>query len=242
LLVKEIAAKYNGKVRFVSENFGTSKLAERHKITRYPVVFVNDLLLARPNDFGWFGAKGKYTPWSQAENHEKFKTELAETIDLILRGDSETAARNLGASAKDPAPELASLPSLNVTDIAGQSIASAALSGKIVFAEFWATWCVPCRSTLQWLGELKQKYGDRIEVLAITVESEEAAVRKMIEPMNLPIHVVLGNPGLVGSFGDINSVPTMFIFDGKGKTASIVYGAVDDLHQRVEKTIDPLLK
>ena len=54
-------AKYRQRVTFVNENFGASKLAERFGVQRYPAVFVDDVLIARPRDFGYFGEGGKRT-------------------------------------------------------------------------------------------------------------------------------------------------------------------------------------
>ena len=39
---------------------------ERYGVKRYPVVFVDDVMVAQPDDFGWYGAKGKYTPWKES--------------------------------------------------------------------------------------------------------------------------------------------------------------------------------
>lgn len=72
--MKEIALKYGAQVKFITENWGESKLAERYGIAKYPVVFVDDILIAQPNDFGWYGAKGKYTPWREPVNRERFKS------------------------------------------------------------------------------------------------------------------------------------------------------------------------
>jgi len=44
------------------------------------------------------------------------------------------------------------------------------------------------------------------------------------------------------AFGDITSVPTMFLFDRSGKTASVFYGAPPDLHEQAEKVLDGLVK
>jgi thiol-disulfide isomerase/thioredoxin len=239
LLAKEVIGNYGGQVQFVSEDWGRSAIAERFGIKRYPVVFVNDVLVARPEDFGWFGAKGRYTPWLEAVNHEKFKKDLAHIIDLELRGD--TAGARAAGSSTEQAAELDALPKLKLQDLQGRGIDTAALGGKVLIVEFWATWCLPCHATLPWLGELKRLHGDRLEVVAVAIESDAADVRKLVGPMKLPYHVVLGNPQTATSFGDITSVPTMFIFDPSGKTSAVVYGAPSDLHERVGQKINSLL-
>ena len=170
MLAQDVIQRYGDRVRFVSENWGSSKQADRFGLKRYPVVFVNDVLLARSEDFGWFGAKGRYTPWLKLENHEKFKKDLTHMIDLELKGDRRAA---LEAQSPASQEELARLPQLSAKDLAGSTVDAASLSGKLVVVEFWATWCLPCRSTLPWLGELKRRHGDKIEILAIAVDSEE---------------------------------------------------------------------
>jgi thiol-disulfide isomerase/thioredoxin len=241
LLAKEVVQKYGSAVRFVSENWGDSKLAERFGLKRYPVVFVNDILIARPDDFGWFGDKGKYTPWSQPENHEKFKKDLGRMIDVVLRGDPQAMRDAQMQAAAAPAEnEITRLPDVTLRDLQGHSLTPTSLSGKIVIAEIWATWCPFCRSTLEWLADVKRLHGDQVEILALTVESEEPAVRKLTDPFGPAVHVVMADGEVATAFGDISSVPTLFIFDASGKTASIIYGAPPDLHDRVNGILTPL--
>lgn len=239
MLAKEVAQNYGNRVQFISENWGDSKLAARFGLKRYPAVFVNDVLLARPEDFGWFGEKARYS-WKDPANPEKFKKDLARLVDLELRGDTQ-GAQAAGTASRE-APDLARLPKLAMKDLQGNAIDTSTLDGKIVVVEFWATWCVPCRSTLTWLNEMHRLHPGKIEIIGIAVESSEADVRKLTDPMQLGYHLVMGSDPMALAFGDITSVPTMYIFDGSGKAASIVYGAPEDLHEKIGGTIDALLK
>ncbi|HEX9001068.1 MAG TPA: TlpA disulfide reductase family protein [Blastocatellia bacterium] len=239
MLAKDVVESYRGRARFVSENWGSSRLAERYGIKRYPVIFVDEVLLARPEDFGgWGRASGKYHPWRDPATHLRFKQDLKRMIDLTLRGRAPAAKQ----APPETVGEIASLPMLAATDLSGQPVESAALAGRVVIVEFWATWCGPCRSTLGWLGEIKQRYGQQVEVVTVAVESEEAEIRKQIATLKHPLRVVPGTESLAADFGGITSVPTMFVFDRQGKTAQVFYGAPEDLHQKAEGLLRSLLK
>lgn len=238
--MKDVVQRYGSRAKFVSENWGESKLAKRFGITRYPVVFVEDILVAQPDDFGWFGAKGKYTPWRDKANHDKFQKDLSRIIDLSLLGDKE-AARGAGSNAADIV-EVAALPSLVMQDLNGNRLDTASLAGRVVIVEFWATWCAPCISTLSYLGELKRRYGDNVVVVAMAVESKEEDVRKMSKRLPPSVNVVLGADELVTPFGTLSSVPRMYVFDKTGKTAGNFFGAPPDLHKRVGQLIGSLMK
>jgi cytochrome c biogenesis protein CcmG/thiol:disulfide interchange protein DsbE len=240
LLIKDVVASYGGRVDFVSQNWGDSKLALRYGVKKYPVVFVNDVLIARPNDFGWYGAKGKYTPWKEKANHEKFKKDLSGMIELVMRGEKDLAAASQTLTEET---EIASLPVFTMQDIEGRTLEASKLKGKIVIIEFWATWCPPCRSTLEWLGEVKKKYGEQeVVVIGVAVESEERDVRALTRPLNLPVNLVMGSEELIAPFGTLGSVPRMFVFDRQGKTAAVFYGAPDDLHEKVSSLVESLIK
>lgn len=244
MLVQEVAAKYPGRVTFVSENFGGSKLADHYGVKGYPAVFVDDVLVAVPRDFGYFGevdGTGRYAPWRNADNQAKFKTDLIRMIDLILTGKKDIVSKE-HATAAASVHEINSLPNFKLTDLAGRPLTNDQLKGRVVLVEFWATWCPPCRSTLQWLGTLQQKYGDKLAVVAVAVESPEEQIRSTVKTLSSDLRWAIADAPTAAAFGDITSVPTMFLFDQEGKTAKILYGAPPDLHGEAEKTLANLLK
>ena len=60
---------------------------------------------------------------------------------------------------------------LDVTDLHGTRWTAADLKGRIVLIDFWATWCAPCLAQIPELKRLRARYGDRFEVLAISLDS-----------------------------------------------------------------------
>jgi thiol-disulfide isomerase/thioredoxin len=243
LLVQEVLAKYPGKLTLVSENFGTSKLADRLGVKGYPAVFVDDILVACPRDFGYFREKiglGRYAPWQNADNQAKFKADLTRMIDLILAGKKDSALRESEATSA-ALNQLMTLPKLELKDLNGQALTSEQLAGRAVLVEFWATWCPPCRSTLDWLGELKSKYGDKLAILALAVESPEDKIHSVAASLSPGLRVAITDAATAEAFGNITSVPTMFLFDRSGKTARVVYGAPPDLHAQVAEVLEALV-
>jgi thiol-disulfide isomerase/thioredoxin len=240
LLIKEVVGRYGGRARFVSEDWGTSELAARFGLERYPVVFVDDVLVAQPKDFGgWGNPTGRYAPWGEPANQKRFQQDLSHVVDLLLGGDVEGAAA--AGSEADTTGEIASLPKLDLAGLDGRRVTGNTLAGRVVVVEFWATWCPPCRSTLGWLGELERRYGDEVEVVAIAVESEEADVRRLAGELKLPVRVVMGTKEIAAPFGDFSTVPTLFVFDREGKTAEVFYGAPRDLHDRAGRLVESLV-
>ncbi len=239
-----MAQEFGGKVRFVVENYGDSELAKRFGVKRYPAIFVDDVLVATPKDFGFYGKgegenNGRYAPLQSAASHERFRADLTRMIDLILTGRKDLA-RAQAASAEGGG--IAALPAFTLTDLDGKSLSRADLAGRVVLIEMWATWCPPCRGTLGWLGELKKRHGDRLAVVALAIESDEADVRKLTGELGLPFVWAMGTPELVRAFGDVSAVPTLLLFDREGRRVDAFYGAPPGLHAEAEAKVAAVVK
>jgi thiol-disulfide isomerase/thioredoxin len=237
-----VVEEFGGVARFVEVNYGESDLAKRLGVTRYPAIFVDEVLVATPNDFGFFGKgegeSGRYAPLRSAASHERFRADLARMIRLTLAGDRR-AARAVARPAADGGPK--SWPALTLTDLEGRALAPADLAGRAVLLEFWATWCPPCRATLQWLGQVGRRYGDQVAIVAVAGETDSAQVRKLAPDLGLPLRWVQGRPEIARAFGDVSAVPTLHLFDRDGKAVGSFFGAPPDLHARVEERLSALL-
>jgi thiol-disulfide isomerase/thioredoxin len=240
LLAKAVVHGYGERAEFVEENFSKSALAKKFGIKFYPAVFVNEVLIAKPSDF--FGNQtGRYIPWREPKNQEKFRADLTRMIDIALKDTGELARRGVAPDSSAPS-SIATMPAFSLADLAGKTIDAKSLEGKVTIVEFWAEWCPPCRSTLAWLAETQRKLGDSVNILGIAVESEEANIRSIVEAMELPYPIAMGSSQVTLRFGDIVSVPTLFVFDRAGTTTKVFYGAPPDLHEQVASAIETASK
>jgi thiol-disulfide isomerase/thioredoxin len=230
LLAREVASELEG-VRFVVEDLGASPLAERFGVQAYPALFVDDALVARPEDFySWGGPEtGKYLPWGEAASRRRFQADVRRMLALRLRGEVLESLRTT-AGAAGPAR----LPDLALRDLSGAPFRLADLAGKPVIVEFWATWCPPCLDTLEWMKRLDP---ERVEIVAIAVESSREDVERTVARIGPPGRVVFGDAEVEAAFGGLAAVPALFIADRDGRVARTLYGAPPDLHETVESTL-----
>jgi thiol-disulfide isomerase/thioredoxin len=242
LLVRDVAAEFGGHAKVSIEEYGNSPMATRFGVRRYPVVFVDDVLLARPKDFGFGGdadtSGGLYVPWLDPANQEKFKRDLRRAVARRLAGE-HVEGLNLSdvTTGADPADGPVQLPSLPLTDIDGRRIDPASLAGRTVVVEMWATWCPPCRSTLAWLDTFQKAHASNVAVIAIAVDSKLEDVRQLMATVKPGYHVVFATADVVKAFGAASAVPKLLIFDAAGRRSQVMYGAPPDLHQQIEAAV-----
>jgi thiol-disulfide isomerase/thioredoxin len=242
LLVRDIAKEFGPRVKVSVEEYGNSDMAKRFGVRRYPVVFVDDVLFARPKDFGFGGADdisgGLYVPWLDPANQRRFKDDLRRTVTRRLAGE-KVAGLDVAdvTSGADPADGPSTLPSIALTDIAGRAIDPASLANRPVVVEMWATWCPPCRSTMAWLNTLQKQYGNRATVIAIAVDSKAEDVQKIAASLKPNYRVVIGTPEVIKAFGAVAAVPKLLVFDRQGRRSQVLYGAPPDLHKQIEAAV-----
>lgn len=235
---------FGGRARFRVENYGDSELARRFGVTRYPAIFVDDILVATPSDFGFYGnagpqgGAGRYAPLRSAASHERFRADLTRMLELVLAGKRDEAR----AAAQPARPgEVAAYPEVTITDLDGKSLRRADLAGKIVLVEIWATWCPPCHQTLRVLGELAKRHGERVAVVTLAIESAADGVREVAKRTGARATWALGSPEVVRAFGDVAAVPTLLVFGPDGRTAAVHYGAPPTLAKDLEDRVLALL-
>ena len=129
--------------------------------------------------------------------------------DIALSTDAPTLQL-----LKDPLP----VGDFTVTDLDGKTISSQALRGKVVFVNFWATWCPPCRAEIPDLIRLQAKYKDDLVVLGISEdEAPVDTVRAFAADQHVNYFIAMSTPALAQVFRGVSALPTTFVIDREGK-------------------------
>ena len=103
-----------------------------------------------------------------------------------------------------------------------------ALKGKVVFVNFWATWCGPCRSEMPSMEALYSRYKDRgFEILAVNSGEKEPEVLAFMRSNSLTFPTTLDEDGRVSRTYGIQAIPTTFILDREGKIILRMVGSID---------------
>lgn len=115
---------------------------------------------------------------------------------------------------KNPEP----LPPFLAHDLDGQIVSTAALKGKVVLVNFWATWCPPCREEIPQLVKLQAAYKDQLQIIGISEDEDvpPEAVRNFARTMHVNYPIVIVSRELEKEFGGIPALPTSFVVNKDG--------------------------
>lgn len=110
--------------------------------------------------------------------------------------------------------ELVEAPNVVGTDPDGNTIRLEDFRGKVVFLNFWATWCIPCRLEMPAMERLYREFKGRgFVVLAVNVQEGPRAVRAFVRELKLTFPVVLDPKGEAAIAYAVRGLPATYLID-----------------------------
>lgn len=103
-------------------------------------------------------------------------------------------------------------------DLSGGVVSTAALKGKVVILNFWATWCGPCREEIPEMIALQSRYKDDLQIIGISEDDGPPdPVAKFVQKVGINYPVIMANEALEKEYGGIAALPTSFLVNKDGR-------------------------
>src|SRR5579863_534198 len=112
-------------------------------------------------------------------------------------------------------------PDFTLDDASGVPVRLSQFRGKVVLLNFWATWCVPCRTETPWFVEFHETYRDRgLAVLGVSLDDDGwKSVKPYMDKMKVDYPVMVASGDIASRYGGLNSLPVTLIIDKAGRIA-----------------------
>ncbi len=117
------------------------------------------------------------------------------------------------------------------------------LKGKVVYLDFWASWCQPCKNSFPWMSSMKINYADQgFEVLAVNLDKDRKLADAFLKEMNVNFIVAFDKSGESASDYKLKGMPSSYLIGRDGKIYASHIGFREKDKTQIEQAIKALLK
>ncbi|MES2038037.1 MAG: TlpA disulfide reductase family protein [Pseudomonadota bacterium] len=137
----------------------------------------------------------------------------------------------LGLETGKPAPEFTAQGSKG-------NIQLADYRGKVVYLDFWASWCGPCKQSFPWMNALQSKYGAQgFQVVAINLDTKQEDALEFLKATPGNFHIAYDPKGVMPRQYEIKGMPSSILIDRDGKILSQHAGFNEASKAKIEQAI-----
>jgi cytochrome c biogenesis protein CcmG/thiol:disulfide interchange protein DsbE len=92
------------------------------------------------------------------------------------------------------------------------------LQGKVVYLDFWASWCAPCRQSFPWMNEIQKRYADRgLTIIAVNLDHDRADAQRFLQKLTPGFQIRFDPAGDWAHHFAVHGMPTSVLLDRTGK-------------------------
>ena len=161
---------------------------------------------------------------------------LRQSMNAALRLSAICLAM-IGAPAAWSLEVGAPAPELNAPGIK-DAVSLASMRGKVVYVDFWASWCGPCKKSFPFMNALQTKYrAQGFEVLAVNLDAKRDDADKFLAEVPAQFTVAFDAKGDVAKRFDVKSMPSSYLVGRDGKIIAAHKGFKDEDREELESRI-----
>lgn len=198
---------------------------------------------------GLFVFSGKLSYMQNNTNNSSSSTEYSTGKDATNSNSEENDKSNGTASSNKSEENKTPAIDFELKDQYGKTHKLSDYKGKVVFLNFWATWCPPCKMEMPDIQKLYEKYekqGEKSEVVVISVaapntqdEKDIDGIKAFLEENGYTYPVLMDDGGYTFGAYRISSLPTTFMIDKEGNVFGYIQGGLtqEAMESIIEQTI-----
>ena len=114
--------------------------------------------------------------------------------------------------------------------------------GKVVYLDFWASWCEPCKRSFPWMNELQTTYGDDgFKIIAVNLDTDRKDAEEFLKQMPAKFDVAFDRSGKTAEAYNLKAMPSSYLIDKNGRLVHKSLGYRVEEKKIVEKKIQKLV-
>ncbi len=115
--------------------------------------------------------------------------------------------------------------------------------GKVLYLDFWASWCGPCRATFPLMNQLRQKYSeDELAIVAVNLDGQRSNADRFLKQYPASFSVLYDPEGVLASRYQLPGMPTSYTYDQRGELVHTHIGFQENDEELVRKRLAELLR
>jgi thiol-disulfide isomerase/thioredoxin len=115
--------------------------------------------------------------------------------------------------------------------------------GKVIYLDFWASWCIPCRKSFPWMNEIEKRYADKgFKVIAVNLDQEQDKAKDFLKKIPAQFTVAYDPEGVSATAFKVKGMPSTYLIDRNGKIVFSHIGFRKKEIPAMEEKIKQLLK
>ena len=117
------------------------------------------------------------------------------------------------------------------------------LKGKVVYLDFWASWCGPCRKSFPWMNRMIQRYRDKgLVIVAVNLDKSRDLAQKFLQDYPAQFTIAYDPEGNIAEAYDVQGMPSSYLIDRRQHIVKVHLGFKDEDTLGLERNIEYLLE
>ena len=114
--------------------------------------------------------------------------------------------------------------------------------GKVVYLDFWASWCVPCRHSFPWMNKMHRQLSDKgLVIIAVNLDEERKEADAFLKVIPADFKIIYDPEGELATKHKVKGMPSAYVFDRSGKLVKSHIGFKNKDAGPARKYIESLL-